>query len=166
MQELARLTETQRTFEANGKRYVIHESTTVEGFQVLEELRIRSATGDTAAGLLAQLQEAYKRQNEGKFADASVLLYNAIDAAEKHAERRRHSLLLQLTIFARPEGVDVREWSEETADAWIEDWQTEGIDVADLFRAAGDSLTRFQLASMPTSLTIFEQGNESGSEGA
>jgi hypothetical protein len=162
MDELTRLPENAKSFMANGKRYIIHESTTVDGFQALEELRIRAATGETAAGLLAQLQEAYNKLNEGKFADASVLLYNTIDAAEKQMEKRRHSLLLQLTIFARPEGHDIREWSEEVADTWLNDFQEEGLDVADLFRSAGDYLMRFQLASMPTSLNISGSESENG----
>lgn len=163
MDQLQRLPENARKFEANGVTYIIHESTTVDGFQELEELRIRAATGDTSTALLSKLQDVYDLMNKGRFADAAVHMYNTIDAGEKIAEKRPHTLLLQLTIFARPIGHDVREWSEELARTWIDDWQKEGIDVADLFSKAGDCLTRFQLASLPSSHSISELGNESES---
>jgi len=164
MEQLQRLSENARSFEANGKTYIIHESTTADGYQELEELKLRAATGDTAAALLAHMQKVYDLMNKGRLADAAVTMYNAIDSGEKIAEKRRHSLLLQLTIFARPLGHDVREWSEELANTWIDDWQKEGIDVADLFSKAGDCLMRFQLASLPSSPSISDLGNESEGE--
>ena len=161
MDEITRLPETARQFTANGKTFIIHESTTVDGYTALEELKIRAATGDTATALLERLQEVYDLMNKGRFADAAVAMYNTIDAGEKIAAKRPHSLLLQLTIFARPLGHDVREWSEELAMTWIDDWQQEGIDVTDLFSQAGGSLMRFQLASSLNSRNTSEFGNES-----
>ena len=121
---------------ASGVKYIIHTGLSVNAYEKLEELRIQMQVGNTASDLLNLMQQAYNTQNQGKFADTSVHLYNSINIAERVEDERHPAWLLALTLFARPEGSDLTTWDEETASGWIEDLNKAGYDVSALFSLA------------------------------
>lgn len=122
-----------RSFVANGRKYIVNEQLTLDGFQKLEELRIEVETGNSAKDMLNLNQRAYSAMNAGKNADAAVHLYNSINISERIIEGRSPAWLLSLALFARPEGADVTTWSEADAETWIQDWKEEGYSARDLF---------------------------------
>lgn len=164
METLKRLDENTRAFEANGHRYIVHESLNVDGFQRLEELRIEMETGNTAGDLLKALQKAYSLLNAQKFADASVTIYNAINIGERIQSGKPPAWLLALTLFVRPEGSDLATWDEQQAESWTADWNAEGYAVTDLFTLAFASRTRLDSGFLRNSPGISEEPTESESE--
>ena len=163
MEQIKRLDENTRAFEANGRRYIVHESLTVEGFQRLEELRVEMETGNTAGDLLKSLQKAYAMLNAQKFADASVTIYNAINIGERIQSGKPPAWLLALTLFVRPEGSDLATWDEQEAESWANDWNAEGYAVADLFTLAFASRLRLDSDFLRNSPVTSDEPNESGS---
>ena len=133
MQELQRLDEKTTHFEANGVRYVVHRGLTLEGFQILEVLRIEIECGNSAADLLKLNGKIVEALQKNDVYGASVAAYNATNIAERINDGRQPAWLLALTLFVRPEGADVRKWEEAEAEQWIQDWNEAGYSVADLF---------------------------------
>jgi hypothetical protein len=158
---LKRLDENTRAFEANGRRYIVHDGLTVDGFQMLEELRIEMEAGNTAGDLLKLCQKTYEALNTQKFADASVTLYNAINVAERISAGKQPAWMLSLTLFIRPEGTDLRRWDEAEAETWIADWNDEGYSIADLFTLALACRGRLDLDFLRSSPDISAEPNES-----
>lgn len=134
--EVKRLPENVKTFEANGRKYIVHTGLTVSAFQKLEELRLELEAGNSVPDMVKMMQQAYGKMNEGKMADAAVIMYNAMNVAERIVEGRPPLWLLELTLFVRPEGADVTKWDEGEAMVWIQDWENEGYDMADFFGLA------------------------------
>lgn len=143
MQEVKRLPENARSFQANGKTYIVHELLTLDAYRKLEELRIEIQAGTGAAGVLSLANKAYAALNATKFADASVIMYNLINAAEPVAEGRPPLFMLALTLFARPEGSDVTKWSQAEAEEWLKDWNAEGYSAADFFALASSRISGY-----------------------
>lgn len=161
MQEIKRLEENTRAFEANGRKYLVHESLTVDGFQRLEELRVEMETGNTAGDLLKALQKAYNLLNTQKFADAAVTIYNAINIGERINSQKPAAWMLALTLFVRPEGSDAGKWDEQEAENWIKDWNAEGYAVTDLFTLAFASRMRLDSDFSRNSQGILNDPTES-----
>ena len=134
--EVRRLNGSEKRFEAAGKNYIVHETLTVDGFQRLEELRVEMEAGNSVSDMLKLLNKAYDLTNKGRLADASVALYNAINVQERIVQGRPAAWLLALSLFVRPEGADLSRWTEQDAAQWIEDWNSEGLAIADLFNLA------------------------------
>jgi len=151
---IKRIPEGAKSFEANGKKFILHESLTVSGWEKSEELRLELEVGSTVKDLVGQIKEAYEHLDKSKPASAAIVLYNAISGAERIVEGRPHPLLFLLTLFARPEG-SKDEWTEAEATEWINDFKIEGYAVTDLFMLAGSTLKTFaldwQLSSLLTS---------------
>ena len=126
-----------KEFQANGKKFIIHEKLTFDGFQMLEELRFELQAGTSAGDVIKGQTKAIGALQKGDFYNATVHLYNAQSAAERINEKIPHPLLLILTLFVRPEGSDLRKWEQAEAQSWINDFNEEGIAADDLFRLAG-----------------------------
>lgn len=135
--KIKQLTDKTKTITgASGLKYIIHADLTVNGYEKLEELRVEMQAGNTAGEMLKILQDCYDVLNKGKFADASVYLYNAINISERLVDERHPAWLLALTLFARPEGHDLDNWNEQSASEWIADWNEAGYSAAALFKLA------------------------------
>lgn len=166
MQEVKRLPENARSFQANGKTYIIHELLTLDAYRKLEELRIEIQAGTGPAGVLSLANRAYTALNASKFADASVILYNLINAAEPVAEGRPPLFMLALTLFARPEGSDVTQWNQAEAEEWLKDWNAEGYSASDFFALASSRIIGYTEFFAVSIRDISETANEpSGSAG-
>ena len=72
-----------KEFTANGRRYIVHETLTADGFQMMEELRLEIETGTTAAELVKTIGKATVALSKNNVYDASVHLYNATSSAER-----------------------------------------------------------------------------------
>lgn len=122
-----------RAFEANGRKYIVHNMLTVDGYRRMEELRLEMETGNSAGDLTKLLGKTAGFLQKGNTYDASVTIYNALNIAERMREQRPPAWLLTLTLFVRPEGSDLSTWDESVAEASIQDWNKEGIGIDTLF---------------------------------
>ena len=163
MQELQRLDEKTTHFEANGVRYVVHRGLTVEGFQILEVLRIEMECGNSASDLVKLNGKIVEALQKNDVYGASVAAYNATNIAERINDGRQPAWLLALTLFVRPEGDDVRKWDEAQAEQWIQDWNEAGYSVADLFGLAFACRQRLDTDFLRSFPDISEQPSESES---
>lgn len=161
MEEIKRLDEKTRSFTANGRRYVVHENLTVEGFQRLEELRVEMEAGNSAGDLLKLLQKAYGLLNAQKYADACVTLYNAINIGERINAQKYPAWIMALTLFVRPEGADLSVWDEQEAEGWVKDWNEQGYAATDLFGLAFASRIKFDSGFLSNSQDTSDVPRES-----
>jgi hypothetical protein len=150
-ENIVRLPENCKAFMAGGKRFIVHETLTVEGYAKLEELRLEMETGNTAGDILKAIGKVAGHLQKNNVYHASVVTYNAANAAERIVEGRKAAWLLTLTLFVRPEGADLSAWSEAEAGAWIDEWTAEGIAVDDLFMLANACQTAFVAAFLRSS---------------
>lgn len=150
-----------RSFMANGRKYIVNEQLTLDGFQKLEELRIEVEAGNSAKDMLSLNQKAYAALNAGKNADAAVHLYNSINITERIIEGRSPAWLLSLALFARPEGADLTAWSEAEAETWIQDWKEEGYSARDLFFCLVKLRTEYDNSYSLATPDISSEPNES-----
>ena len=158
------LDENTRAFDANGRKYIVHESLTVNGYQILEELRVELESGTTAGQMVKNCGKAYKFLQQNNPADAAVTLYNAINVGERISAGKPPVWLYQLTLFVRPEGADLAQWDEAAATGWIEDWNAAGIATESLFFflniCNNRYTTRFNRGIRTTSLEENPEGGE------
>ncbi len=131
--ELKRLPIGATSFEANGKKFIVHRSVGFFGWASLEKLRVEIQSGAGPSDLVKANGKIVGALRKNDVYDASVIAYNATSVAERISSGRPHPLLLMVTLFARPEGSDVRYWNEDTALEWLNDFNEEGYDVVDFF---------------------------------
>lgn len=134
--ELKRLDINANSFEANGKKYLIHNSLSAERFKKFEELQVVSEFGYDYAGIYAQITKAYDALNKMKVADAGVMLHNLMNGASRGANKQEHPVLLMATLFIFTEDEDLKVWDETRAAEKIADWNAELYDITDFFRLA------------------------------
>ena len=151
-----------KEFTANGRRYIVHETLTADGFQMMEELRLEIETGTTAAELVKTIGKAINSLNNGaKLFDACNHLYNATSSAERIQQKIPHPLLLTLTLFVRPEGSDLSTWNPAEAATWIQDFNEEGYNINSLFIKADACREGFVSNFTRNSPDIFQTEEES-----
>lgn len=160
-ENIVRLPENCKAFMAGGRKFIVHESLTVEGYAKLEELRLEMETGNTAGDILKAIGKVAQYLQKNDVYHASVITYNSANAAERVTEGRKAAWLLTLSLFVRPEGADLSAWSEAEAGAWIDEWAVEGIAVDDLFTLANACQTTFVAAFLRSSQTTLG-GQEGG----
>lgn len=162
--EIKRLPDNVKTFEANGRKYIVHTGLTVSAFQKLEELRLELEAGNSVPDMVKMMQQAYGKMNEGKMADAAVIMYNIMNVTERIVEGRPPLWLLELTLFVRPEGSDVTKWDEGEAMGWIQDWEKEGYDTSDFFALATRLHSAYVQLFTASIMDSLPSGSESTSE--
>lgn len=155
IEQVVRLDENTRAFEANGRRYIVHDMVTADGYAILEELRLEMETGNSAGDLVKLQGKAIGHLQKNNIYDASVCLYNALNISERISTGKPAAWLLQLTLFVRPEGSNIAKWDESEAATWIADWNAAGIGIDSLFffhnLCLGAYVTAFNLNSQTTS---------------
>lgn len=132
-QQVRTLDPTCRSFDANGRKYIVHDMLTVDGYRRMEELRLEMETGNSAGDLTKMLAKTAGFLQKGNTYDASITVYNALNVAERMKDNRPPAWLLTLTLFVRPEGSDLSAWDESVAESSIQDWEKEGFGIDTLF---------------------------------
>jgi len=161
IEQIVRLDENTRAFEANGKRFIVHDMVTAEGYQILEELRLEMETGNSAGDLVKLQGKAIGHLQKNNIYDASVCLYNALNISERINTGRPSAWLLQLTLFVRPEGSNIAKWDESEAATWIADWNAAGIGIDSLFFFHKICLEAYVTAfNLNSPTTLNEQNSE------
>jgi len=123
-------------FTANGNAYVVREDLTLTRYEEFERLQIHVGYGVAYDNLFANLRKAYDYLNEGRSADAAVVVYNVLNGAAKNYDRRESPVLMLCTLFISREGEDLTAWDAALARDKIEDWKVEGISMDDFFALA------------------------------
>jgi hypothetical protein len=133
---------TKSTFEANGHRYTIEETMSIERYALYQRFEIEAGYGTSFKELFAALAEAYKLLNGQKFADAAVMIYNSMKGMSE-LDRKEPYVLRYCALVCNRDGEDRRTITEEQISEKIKDWQEEGIAVSDFFSLALRSIPGF-----------------------
>lgn len=158
--EIKTIPENAREFTANGRRFIVHDKLTVDGYQRMEEFRLEIETGTSAGAAVKTIGQVVNALKKNDVFTASVHAYNATAALERISEKVPHPLLLTLTLFVRPEGSDLSEWNEAEAISWLQDFNAEGYSVTDLFILADSCRSAFVSNFLRSSPDIFPQESD------
>jgi hypothetical protein len=77
-------------FEANGRKYLIHDSLTIERFEQYEKLQVQVSWGIEFEIMFKNLRELIKHLDKIEFVKASVLATNMLHGVARGVENRIH----------------------------------------------------------------------------
>lgn len=112
----------------SGRKYIVYPSLSTERYRVFESLQLEMEYGVTLSGFKTELETIYRLLNELKFADAAVMVNNAINGASRIESGGPHPLLMICALFICPADEDQGRWNEAEAAEKVGDWAN--IDVA------------------------------------
>lgn len=113
-------------FTANGNKYYIHKSLTIERYKAYQKMQIEVGFGLGFAGMIAMLQKIYKFVNEQKFADAAVAINNTLTSVSG-MDQREDPVLILCALFINREDEDITKIEDNILTEKINDWKVEGI---------------------------------------
>jgi len=141
--ELKKLPVDATRFEANGRKYHIAESLSVERWRYYEDFQALVGFGRSFDDVFQNVKKAYEALQHPKIADASVILHNILTGVKEKLDQRHHPALMICTLFINYEGEDEKIYDEEIMKTKIEDWKQEGFDVNDFFTIAWNLVPGF-----------------------
>lgn len=151
-------------FQANGKTYKIEKSLSIERYSFYQRFEIELGYGSSFQDLYGAMSNAYNLLNQGKMADASVALYNAMRGFAELEKKEPH-VLKYCALFINTDDEDRRVITDDMISAKIKDWQEEGLEVASFFQLALNSIPGFIEAYRSSSQATLEpQGQEKGAQ--
>lgn len=123
-------------FNANGKRYVIRTSLTINRFEQFEKLQVEAGYGTDFITIFNNIKKAYLCLNENRPMDGGVILHNIMSGIKDKLDERTHPILDICCLFICREGEDITEFSPELNKLKIADWAKEGIAMESFFTLA------------------------------
>lgn len=164
MSEPKRILLTDNSFEAGGKRYIVHSTLNIERYRVLEELQVRSRFGKSFADLHRGFEKVVELINKGKRFEADIALNNMMQGTARALNKQHDPLILICTLFCCEEGQPRTGWDEEAANETIKLWSEEGYPVEDFLFLGLHFVRLYQLGSLQESPDILEESQESQSQ--
>lgn len=134
--KLKRLPRNKPYFEANGHKYVVSDGLSVERYMKHESLTHDVGFGRTFNDLYRDQVKAYTALNEGRVADAAVIIHNIIRGMKEKIDGRSHPMLMMCALFINREDEDTTIVDEKLMAEKIEDWSREGYAIDDFFSLA------------------------------
>lgn len=131
------------SFEANGRKYLIHDSLTIERFEKFEQLQAQVSWGIEFQEIFDNLDKLIKHLDKVEFVKASVLATNMLHGVARNVEGRVNPVFLLCSLFLCREGEDLATWNTTDALEKVADWRAEGIAVEDFFALAYSSVKGF-----------------------
>lgn len=141
-------------FTANGTKYVFRETLAISRFERFEELQPRVGFGVSFEEIFGNQRRAFDMLNEGKAADAAVVLYNSMNGIKEHLEGRENAVLELCALFICREGENIATYDPVLTKAKIADWRAEGIAMNSFFDIAFDLVQGFTPAYSQVSQSI------------
>ena len=129
--------------EANGKKYTISKSLSVERWRHFEDLQALVGFGRSHDEIFKMVKKAYEALQHPKVADASVILHNILTGMKDKLDQRHHPAMLICALFINAEGENEKIYDEKVMNSKIEDWQKEGYDANDFFQLAWNWVPNF-----------------------
>lgn len=133
--KLKKLTISDTSFEANGKKYFIEPEISPERFAKMEELQIELGFGVSYKKMFEAWSDQKEYLNNLNFVDAAVQADNMMNGIAG-IEDRRHTILQYCACFINTEDEDRRRFDEKIVAQKIADWEEEGFDYLSFFNLA------------------------------
>jgi len=134
--EVRRLPLGTKAFEANGKKYHVSNTLSVERWRYFEDFQAMVGLGRSFQDVFDNVKKAYEALQHPKIADASVILHNILVGVGEKLEERHDPALMLCALFINEEGEDERVYDLEKMNDKIKNWQKEGYAMADFFSLA------------------------------
>jgi hypothetical protein len=153
--ELVTLTDGIKSFEANGIKYNVHGSISIERYTLFEEFGLVYGTGSPFKQVFDTLMSAMQMLNSHpvRLADLSILLNKTLTNIANLESKETYALQV-CSLFINREGEDIASWSPETAFGKIADWRAEGIDARFFLRLSAILVPAFIDAYQSITLPI------------
>lgn len=123
-------------FEANGHKYFMSSTLSIDRFQEFERLQVHVGFGKDFENMYNRLKDAYEYLNKGKIADGAVVIHNLINGVAQTLEKREHPVLEMCALFLNREGEDVAKYDADISAQKIADWKKDGYAIQDFFQLA------------------------------
>jgi len=123
------------SFMANGKKYFIESTMSIERYTKFQQLELELSFNLSFKQLFDTLNTVYDLLNKGKLADASVHVYNAMRGFA-NLEEKEPFVLKYCALFINEENEDRRIITDDMITKKIEDWQEEGYAIQDFLALA------------------------------
>lgn len=155
-------------FMANGKRYTICQTFTIERYAIYQKLERELGYGMTFKAIFDRVNIALEALNKLKLVDAAVILTDLQRGAAILEEKEPHVLRICALVFNRDDE-DVRIINDDIITDKIKDWKAEGLEMDGFFTYALLTLDgfkeRYQKITRATSaLNAEEMENEEEDE--
>jgi len=124
------------SFEANGRKYKVVRSLSVQRWIEFEIAQVELGFGVSFSDMVRTLNKVYADANKGKLADVAVTAYNALNGIKTRMEDRTHPVLKICSLFINYEGEDIGVWSEDLAKEKQTDWMAAGMSMDYFFQFA------------------------------
>lgn len=132
MNELKQIPFNGDAFEANGKKYFVEDTLSIERWIYMQELNIQLGFGVEFADMQKAWLEVRNLANESKFADIVILGHNMVNGISK-AYNREPMILKFCALFMNTEEEDRGFINEDQISRKIEDWKAEGLGIDGFF---------------------------------
>lgn len=152
-----RISLTDNSFEAGGKKYVIHGSLNIERYRVLEELQVRSRFGKSYVELHRGFEKVIELINKSKRFEADIAFNNLMQGTARALNKQHDPLILICTLFCCEEGEPRTGWDEEKANETIKIWSEEGYPVEDFLLLGLQFVRHYQVGFLPESQNTLEE---------
>lgn len=143
MKELKQIDFNAGSFTANGKKYIIESSMSIERYAFYEKIEAELGFGRSFQEVFDVMKAAMIDINNHKQGEAYVKLYNATNGIV-HIDKKKPHVLRYCALFINEENEDRRSINEDVINNKINDWQTEGFDYTPFFEFALISLPGFR----------------------
>lgn len=143
MQQLKKIDISTGEFIANGTKYFIESSLSIDRYRKFEEIEIELGFGRSFSEIFDQVRAAMNDINGHKQGDAYVKLYNVVNGAQQLASKKPH-VFRYCALFINAEDEDRKIISEDMINKKINDWTKEGLDYEPFFSFAITSLPGFK----------------------
>lgn len=153
--QLKELTLKDKSFEANGKTYVVHESISIDRWMKLEKMGPEITYGYTFDNFFKLLKDLWGHIQRMEFGMASVLLYNMMNGVKNVTDDKLHIALKQCCLFMNVEGEDLADITDAQMRVKIADWKLEGISINSFFLFAINFIPGFIAAYKESSQDSF-----------
>jgi hypothetical protein len=152
-----RIALTDNSFEAGGKKFIIHSSVNIELYRVLEELQVRARFGSSFAALHRGFEKVIELINKSKRFEADIALHNMMQGTARAINKQHDPLILICTLFCWPDGEERKTWDEEQANETIKLWSEEGYPVEDFLLLGLQFVRHYQTGLLPDMVNISDQ---------
>ena len=166
----------EKEFEGNNKprKYYFTDTLSIERYEIFEDLEMLVAKGRSYADIYKSEMKIHEYLNAGKMADAAIENHNSMILVREKLEKRHHSVMRMVALFANIEGEDTKKYDELVIEKKILDWKNEGFAMNDFFSLAfnlvEDYLESYKqvsqgLLSKPEKSTLSTETGKSGKSG-
>jgi hypothetical protein len=133
--ELKQINFQEKSFQANGKEYLIEKELSIQRSVYAEQCKIELETGLRVGKQLDDWTKVYDLANERRFADIVVLAHNNRRAFKNFFEEH-HPILKLCACFLNSPEEDRRIITDSMVAAKIKDWAEEGYAMSSFFELA------------------------------